>query len=562
MTPSTTFEIPSRPALFLPSAAQREPTVVEISGTPGHPPDHETRARVALWSGDLTRLPSAAIVKSTRRRVVARVPDDGSYPAVYVKQESIFGAWGRLRVWMSGSHAEREFRNAGELARRGIPGPRPVLFAAWKSRGWTVRTLSVTEELSGGTRLDEYLDGFEGERRREAIAEIASNLQAIHSREIDLTDCHRANLLVLAGAHGSKLQLALLDVGTVRFHVLGVARRIERLGQLLHSLRPVLTYEERRLFVERYARAIGVGQAVLEDWVREVRAAEEAVHRRRERSRDRRCVVDSTEFAVRRSWTTRIFARRSVPLEVIRRAASSAGSAGAHGVQLVKKEGRNECVVVSIDGHDCFVKRVTAESFLGCLADAVRGSRGRRAWRAAHAFARRGMPAPRALGLIEEGFLVPVRSTLVSERLAGALTLQEVAAQFGKWFESRAERTRFLTKLGELVGRLHNFDLDHGDLAVKNILVVNPKDPEFYFIDLEAVEGWYRPISRERMLRALMQLDDAPRAVTRADRMRVLVAYERIREIHLTRDDIGEIRQMLRSRFARSGRNYPATGPR
>ena len=228
----------------------------------------------------------------------------------------------------------------------------------------------------------------------------------------------------------------------------------------------------------------------------------------------------------------------------------------------MKDEGRNECFIVERGGTARFVKRVRAASVFGAIVDAVRGSRGKRAWRAAHALARRGIATPRAFALVEEGFLVPMRSTLIVECLADAKNLGEVAREFAARLPRRAERARFIEKLGMAVGALHNEDVDHDDLATKNFLVRLGDEPQFSVIDLDAVRGWYTSLPRERILRALMQLDDAPRAVSRADRMRFLVSYEKATKTRYTREDLAEVRQLLKERFARSKRDYAKSGPR
>jgi tRNA A-37 threonylcarbamoyl transferase component Bud32 len=524
----------------------------------------EVQSRIAAWTGDASE-PGAETVKETRRRTVLRFPAMGGIPAVYVKRERILGVWNRLRATAWRSHARREFDNAARLHELGIAAPRSVAFALWRERGFAARTISVLEELAGGVRLDEFFTSVPKEERRAAIADVATALARIHQREIDLTDCHRGNILVVPDQNATFGKLALLDVATVRFHRMGIGARTQRVGQLLHSLQATLTYEERRAFVERYARELGLRQGALEDFAREVRGAEQRIHRRRERSRDRRCLVESTEYWVSRRPRTRIHARREVTAataELLAGVGRSATVLEIGGAKIVKSEGRNLCYLIKHDGIVHFVKRVDASSWFGALVDVFRGSRGKRAWRAAHALARRGVATPRALALVETGFLLPMRSALVMEEIPAAASLQDVAARFRELFPERAERAAFLSRLANAVAALHNFDVDHDDLATKNFLVRDLEDPTFFLIDLEAVCGWYRPLARDRVLRALMQLDDCPRTVSRTDRMRFLVAYEKATKIRFTRADIEEVRHMLRMRFAKSGRNYFATGPR
>ncbi|HKE00775.1 MAG TPA: lipopolysaccharide kinase InaA family protein, partial [Planctomycetota bacterium] len=143
-----------------------------------------------------------------------------------------------------------------------------------------------------------------------------------------------------------------------------------------------------------------------------------------------------------------------------------------------------------------------------------------------------------------------------------ATPLRDLLAAWQPRSPAPRERRAVITAVADAVARLHVRGVDHDDLSTKNFLVRHGPPVECFVIDLEAVRSLDRTLPRERILRALMQLDDCPRGVSRCDRMRFLAAYERATHSRFTRSDLAEVRRMLRDRFARSGRDFAREGPR
>lgn len=543
------------------------PTILRINGRI----DPEIRAFVAehivMFAGDAARIPGARVVKAARRRTVARIEAarigaPAAMPNIYIKQERVLGFANSLRSMAADSHARLEYIHAIQLNIRGVLAPRAVAYAEWRVATFVKNTVSIMEEFPSGIELDAFFTKVESSARAKACAAVAARLAELHARGVDLTDCHKANLLVVPDGGIESLQLALLDLSTVRLRSLRSGARVARLAQLLHSLEPVLDARERKSFIEYYAREANIPAVSVDAFVRGVREGQAAVAMERDRSRDRRCLVQSTEFAVERGLARRVYKRRDAADAEIRGvlAAATAGS----GAKLIKKDGRAECYLVPGDVPGAkFIKFIVSNGLPDECAALFRGSRGYRAWKYSHALRRRGISTPRAHALVESGFLLTKQSALVFDAIGGAVTLQEFCANFNDRFAGQRERRRFIEEFAAFIAKIHLSRVDHDDFAIKNFLLRSGRDGwEFFVIDLEAVHSVGRDLEDDRHRRAMMQLDDAPRAVSRADRMRFLTCYEKLTKRRFTLREIAEIRRLLRERFARSKRDYAATGPR
>lgn len=545
------------------AAEVRPPDFIRLHPDLGEHAKKEIIQKIADWGTGLAERAGVRIVKSARRRTVARVEASGEFPAVYVKQERVLGFVNILKSMVTDSHACLEFRNAIQLAWRGVLAPRAVGYAEWRAGTFVQKTVCVMEELRGGDQLDLYFSKFSAGLKLQKIAAIAAALAELHHQAVDLKDCHRANLLAMEDSSGAP-RLAVLDLATVEFRPMPVNLRVERVAQLLHSLEPVLDARERRDFVEHYARRAGVPSIAVDAFARRVREHSATIARERDRSRDRRCVSNSTEFQVTRGAGSRIYRKRSFPEAAVKEALDAIRGGASDRLQILKSEGRTECYLYRRPGSaPIFIKKIAARDAVDAFAAIFRGSRGMRAWKSSHALRRRGIATPEAFALVESGFLLPFHSTLITQGLEGAISLQNFTNNFNGNFSSFYEKRRFIESFALFVATLHLSRVDHDDLALKNFLLPeSPRAEKMNIIDLEAVRSVGEDMDDARLLRAMMQLDDAPRAVSRADRMRFLVNYEKFTKKRFTRPDIAEIRRLLRLRFERSRRDYAGTGPR
>lgn len=160
-----------------------------------------------------------------------------------------------------------------------------------------------------------------------------------------------------------------------------------------------------------------------------------------------------------------------------------------------------------------------------------RGTRARRAWRAAVMLKEAGFLTPRLVVLgercgvfcIEGNFIV----TRFIEGSTGLATFIKGPLARMKPDAAMALRRNLARTLGGLVGRLHAKGIVHGDLRPDNILVVgsNKADPDFYLIDNERNE-FFKEIPFELLVKNLVQVGMFfPQVVGATDRMRFYKAY-------------------------------------
>jgi len=155
---------------------------------------------------------------------------------------------------------------------------------------------------------------------------------------------------------------------------------------------------------------------------------------------------------------------------------------------------------VTIGPHRVIVKEVLPRGLGRRLADALRGSAGRRAWLAGHGIAARGLGVATPLAFLERRVLgLPMSSLVVLEDLRPAVPADVVEGD-----TARLERT--VEILGDFVASLHERGVDHGDLKASHIHLDAELARPPRLIDLEGVR-FGRRIGARRRRRALAQLN-------------------------------------------------------
>jgi len=120
-----------------------------------------------------------------------------------------------------------------------------------------------------------------------------------------------------------------------------------------------------------------------------------------------------------------------------------------------------------------------------------RTSRAKKAWRAGHALLQRGIATPRPIAFCEPRFRgSPYYTYLVTEWISEAQNLHLWGWQLAQLPPKERHRlaARCAESLGRLVGRLHAFQISHGDLKMSNILVA-PRSGQLgvWLLDVEGV---------------------------------------------------------------------------
>lgn len=123
----------------------------------------------------------------------------------------------------------------------------------------------------------------------------------------------------------------------------------------------------------------------------------------------------------------------------------------------------------------------------GILKYALRKSRYRRAWAAAHYLRRHGVLVPEPVAFVEHGLPgLPVSNTMVSVYLEGCRNVEKFLLAIVQRGAGKDTVELFLARLAGAVNQLCASGAYHADLSGKNIFTLD--GTRFYFIDLDAVE--------------------------------------------------------------------------
>lgn len=495
-------------------------------------PSYEAFVRdvVAREAATPERLPGAELVKQNRVRTVVRLPGpDGAI--IYVKRFRVLRLGDRLLSLVRASPARREWRALLRLSRAGVPCPVPLFLGEERRlgllRGSVLATRAVERAADLGVRLDAARAAADAPAREALLAALAPLVRALFHAGADHPDLHLGNFLVR-----DERDLFALDLHSCRLRSgpLPAAARRGRLGKLAHSLglfQPptrAAAEEELAWFARAYASVdpeLGPADALALD----LHARAARVEATRLASRGRRCLVDSTTFAVDRALLgPRTYRRREASAELVRSLVDAPPLELLH----AHPRGRSRLELVAAPEEVAPGGRLVRKRYpfptLGARLAGLRDPLPLRAWKAARACEVRGVPTPRHLAVVIEGALWPTRATLFMEHLAGVTMVHKL---FEGTPPAPAARRALARDVGRVVGRLHATGLVHHDLAVQNLLV-RPRPEQgsgwdVWVVDLDEVR--VARLSLEAKLRALTQLADLPAAATRTDRARFFRAY-------------------------------------
>jgi len=456
----------------------------------------DVAVRGALERWRLGVLPERLLSDNPRRRL-AQLSDPAA-GELLVKQFRVGSGRHRLREGakrrLGRGQAEREERALRALHAAGVPVPEPLGFALREDGD----ALLVLRFLPG-TPLEAALARPPGERRR-LLARLGDAVAALHRAGWRHGDLHRGNVLVSGDAP------LLLDVQRARRTRAAAARRAD-LGQLDYSLWERASLADR---VRLRAAALGVrrpfGDAARSELGAVGRAAEAraAAHAR---SRTRRALRSGRSQVEARVGSLRgLRVRELAPEDLTALVSAHAAAHAAGDPRVLQSDARARLSRIELGEHRVVVKEARFRGLARSLADALRGSAGRRAWRAGHGLRARSVGAARPLAFLEERRLgVPYRSLVVLEDLRPAPDALEASAR---------EPEAVALALADLALRLHRRGVDHGDLKCTNVYLAGAPPFAARLVDLEGVR-FRRRLSDGARIEALAQLnaslpDDVP----------------------------------------------------
>ncbi|MFW6066049.1 MAG: lipopolysaccharide kinase InaA family protein [Planctomycetota bacterium] len=467
----------------------------------------------------------------------------------------------RLRRMLSRSIAEREMWFSQYLLSQGVHTPRPLAAMRNGRTEWFV-SAEVAPALSGDKwHLEQLKSGREGGRAlRRACVALAEMVARMHSAGVIHEDLHCGNVLIRTDDDGV-IRPVLTDLHRMkRRRRLSRRRRAANLAQLFHDRYPFTTRTERLRFLVHYLRTSQT-QGTLRGWQRMIETFARR-HRRRQHARRDRRIFDHNRYFTpvkqARGWRGHVVLASKRQMAGSRAAQFTFGesdwqAALAEPESLLEgedvtvlKDSASSMVVrrrLRVGEHelDVYIKRSRRKHFRRALADCIRPSRAKKAFKHGHQLLTRRIATALPLAEMERrrGPLL-LDSILITEAVEG----RDLHSFLNKWLSPVETKDTALTpaeqqqlaqavlwQLGPLLRRLHDNRFAHRDLKASNLLIrwSPPKRPEVVLIDLDGLRRVRRLTTRRRfqgLMRLNVSLLKCP-VVNHAGRLRMLLGYLR-----------------------------------
>ncbi len=274
---------------------------------------------------ELDHLPRATRIKDKRRRRVYRVELGGGRCAV-VKVFRVRTRRDRLKDRLLGSKAQAEWTMSRRLLAMGLPASHAVavgrpLDTSGEVRGYLV--IEATGEAVGANLFLRKLgDPAQPAVRDEMLRltrELARFVRRFHDAGVAHGDLHAGNILVREGAPSAGDRLLLIDLQAIRIgSPPGARRRARAIAQLWNTFGrgDAIRSSVRDAFLDAYLAA---GEPLPRRFlsVAHLEGVCERLGARRLASRAKRCLKNTTRFAVEKLGDCRVHRRREYTADEI-----------------------------------------------------------------------------------------------------------------------------------------------------------------------------------------------------------------------------------------------------
>lgn len=456
--------------------------------------------------------------------------------------------WNTLR----GTQWRREWDTSILLSQMGVLAPNPLLLGERLEQGMFMEGFVVSQAIQGVRSLTQELQGTKGERSS-FLKALAVFLAQIHALGILHRDLHGENLLVGKNPDGGPM-FWLLDLHRVRIgRPLGDRERKWNLAQILNSLRKELVPGEERLLLEAYLETWSPRNSC-ESWLESIRETGNRMLSKHQRSRTRRCLKESSGFAVESLPGGRVIRKRDFPMEAVLKVLDQRHACPASGdSKVLKLSGPTRVCELHFDlqgkAFSVCIKEHILKGSIWYLLRGILPSRARRFWVGAWGMIVRDFPVPTPMAMWEIYTQGIFSSGVVMELIGDGSRMDHVAASLGP---DRSGRRQLIKELASTLARMHSEGIFHRDLKATNLMVRKTQhEQEILFLDLEDISFGKR-VPKNKVLLNLAQLDASmPESVGSLTRLKFLRTYldkqyskEEIRKL------IQEVRRLSFQRMA------------
>ncbi len=480
----------------------------------------------------------AELVKRNPLREVYRV--ELARGAFFAKVFTQRGFTATLRRWMVGPPALAEFRTAQALSRVGVGAIRVV--AAGVST-WGARSVLVSEEFAGARTLAELWDDRCPNPLR-LIACVAAFLARTHTANVLPHDTHADNLLLRPGSDTAEWDIAYADLAGMRIgRPITEQEAARNIAELYQWFRSRTTPMERLRFLRTYLEGrFGDSRNVLQQFAGLIETSATAQQRKLWAKRDRRVFGTNAYFArvgLGDNWMAHLVLRcrgddpRLVPFQGERTPPQWCQWLSQHLPDLGNEP------PAGLPNDLCLYRECARgwQSIWWKLA----GSPVRRLFATAQALRHRDLsslhvPAlfeQRLLGKTAQGVLLihrPAACQSLMETLRGVCADEARAPAYAGDRDERSLIRHLLGTTGRLLADMVLCGVAARHLTLETFAVMpgaDPHRPTVCIADFRGLTVRRRPMFAAVAWMPACLLRICPRAITRTDRLRFLLAYWR-----------------------------------
>jgi tRNA A-37 threonylcarbamoyl transferase component Bud32 len=484
--------------------------------------------------------PDCCVIRENNVRKSMLVTLTEKDEVVFAKRYKTRGILDRVKYFFFTSKATSEWKNLNRFLQKGIPVAVPLAKAEKRACNFLLDSYLITRAFNNATHLRDYVEqklgdgNFPGtlEKRRKIIEDLALLVKKIHDEGFFYRDLHAGNILVMDDDNGPP-QLHPVDLHKAWY--LGRVpawMRVRDLAQLKNSIS--LSRTDQMRFLRVYAGEDTVSTHKIYAYRIERKA--EKLWKAHLKSRTKRCVINSSEFAVKKNRSQALYYNKIYTDNILTEIIDTYRNALLRGeLEVLKKTSKETVSVISInkDGKSLkvLVKESRFDGFLNRLRYVFFKSRARRYWIAARGLTVRGVTTPRALALLEEKSLFIKKKTLLfTEFIDHALELNQfVRKEFNGVLSPQAadKKKQFIEECAHILRNLHEKSIYHADLKSNNILVrdENGGGWTLYFVDLDRV-FFKHQLSFNQMANNLAQINASIDAcISPSDRLKFFKTY-------------------------------------
>ena len=414
------------------------------------------------------------------------------------------------------SRGSKEWLIAYRLQKGNLNIPKPLGWMEKVRRGMVKESFYLSEAIGSGLSLMDLTHSG----REFSFEGLVKAVRRVHDAGLFHMDFHGGNFLW----DGESFYLTDLHRARI-LKSLSPHQRLWSLSHLFHSLRSSWGEETRKAFIERYFGEEPPPLRKKEAYLRMIHRWMGRLQKRQWRSRTKRCLKESTEFAVWKGTEYTIYHRRDMNVDHVRKAVRDHLSVVKEKPSiLVKSSPRTIVSILDVEGKRICVKHFLSPCLWDRFKDLFRASKGLKAWIAGNGLRARGISSLLPIAVAEKKDLLSTReSFFVMEALKTGMEMDRYLSGGVVHFN---RKRLFIRTFAQWLSDFHKTGLYHKDMKTCNLYVLeNGETWDFRLLDLEDVllEG---KISVTRLFRNLLQLNtSAPERITRGDRLRFFKEY-------------------------------------